>query len=136
MLRQLKLVPFDSVPSTKPAPDNFVKTRTDAVTMGISVRIGAMAITIPALLFCLSVSETTKVNNGPGEIPAANPKTAPDRRNSNGSIIMVLFAGFFHNLLKIHYNMLYIVMRIALPIDTSRKNGRIGLSLAVSKKIT
>ena len=50
-----------------------------------------MAIAIPAFLFCLSVSETTKVNNGPGEIPAANPKTAPDRRNSNGSIIMVLF---------------------------------------------
>jgi len=30
--------------------------------------------------------------------------------------------------------MLYIVMRIALPIDTSRKNGRIALSRAVSKK--
>jgi hypothetical protein len=95
-----------------------------------------MAITIPAFLFCLRVSETTKVNNGPGEIPAANPKTAPDRRNSNGSIIVVLFAGFFHALPKIHYNMLYIAMRIALPIDTSRKNGRIVLSFAVSEKIT
>jgi hypothetical protein len=33
-----------------------------------------MAIAIPAFLFCLSVSETTKVNNGPGKIPAAQPK--------------------------------------------------------------
>jgi len=51
--------------------------RTETVTTGMSVRTGAIAIAIPAFLFCLSVSETTKVNSGPGEMPAANPKTAP-----------------------------------------------------------
>ena len=82
---------MDIVPSAKSASDNFVRIKTDAITIGISVRIGAMAIAIPAFLLCLSVSETTKVNNGPGEIPAANPKIDPERRNSNDSIIMALF---------------------------------------------
>ncbi len=46
-------------------------------TMGISVINGATAIFTPSLLLCFRVSEMTRVNRGPGDIPAVSPNTAP-----------------------------------------------------------
>jgi hypothetical protein len=46
-------------------------------TIGISVINGARAIFTPSALLCLRVSDMTRVNRGPGEIPAVSPKTAP-----------------------------------------------------------
>ena len=46
-------------------------------TIGISVIKGATAIFTPSVLLCLRVSEMTRVNRGPGDIPAVSPKTAP-----------------------------------------------------------
>ena len=50
-------------------------------TIGISVINGATAIFTPSVLLCLRVSEMTRVNSGPGDIPAVSPKTAPMARN-------------------------------------------------------
>ena len=46
-------------------------------TIGISVIRGATAIFTPSVLLCLRVSEMTRVNRGPGDIPAVSPNTAP-----------------------------------------------------------
>ena len=46
-------------------------------TIGISVISGAIAIFTPSVLLCLRVSEMTRVNKGPGDIPAVSPNTAP-----------------------------------------------------------
>ena len=78
---------IDIVPSTRLKLDSFAKTKTDSNTIGISVRIGALATNIPSFLLCLIVSEMTKVNKGPGDIPATNPNNIPEIKNGRDSII-------------------------------------------------
>jgi len=72
---------IDIDPSTKLKPDSFFRIKTDNNIIGTSVKTGALAIIIPSFLLCFKVSEITKVNNGPGDIPAARPRSAPDIRN-------------------------------------------------------
>ena len=72
---------IDIVPSTKLKPDSFFKIKTDSNIIGTSVKTGALAIIIPSFLLCFKVSEMTRVNNGPGDIPAAIPSSAPESRN-------------------------------------------------------
>ena len=55
--------------------------------IGTSVRTGALAISIPSFLLCLTVSEMTSVNNGPGSIPAANPNKTPEIKKGKDSDI-------------------------------------------------
>jgi hypothetical protein len=65
------------MPSTISKLAIFERIKRVSSTMGISVINGAMAIFRPSLLLCLRVSEMTRVNRGPGDIPAVSPKTAP-----------------------------------------------------------
>ena len=49
-----------------------------AKTIGISVISGAHATLIPSFMLYCSVSLITKINKGPGEIPALKPKIIPE----------------------------------------------------------
>ena len=72
---------MDIEPSTKLNPDRFFRMKTESSITGISVKTGVLAIIIPSFLLCFKVSEMTKVNNGPGDIPAARPNNAPEIRD-------------------------------------------------------
>jgi hypothetical protein len=76
---------IDIDPSTKLNPDSLFRIKTDSNIIGTSVNTGALAIIIPSFLLCFKVSEMTKVNNGPGDNPAARPNNAPEIRNGMDS---------------------------------------------------
>lgn len=46
-------------------------------TIGKSDKSGTKAIFIPSFLLYFIVSVITKINNGPGDIPATNPNVIP-----------------------------------------------------------
>jgi len=72
---------IDIAPSAKLKPDSLFRIKTDSNIIGTSVKTGVLAIIIPSFLLCFKVSEMTKVNNGPGDSPAARPNNAPEIRN-------------------------------------------------------
>jgi hypothetical protein len=79
---------MDRIPSIRLKFANFDKTKMDNNTIGKSVRIGAHATIIPSFLLCFTVSEMTKVNKGPGNIPATNPNNIPEIKNGIDSTII------------------------------------------------
>ena len=58
--------------------------------MGKSVINGEIEIFNPSVLLCFIVCVITSVNNGPGDIPAVNPKKEPMTRNCNESTVIIL----------------------------------------------
>ena len=68
---------MEIIPNTKSELAIFERMKMVNNTIGISVINGATAIFIPSVLLCLRVSEMTRVNKGPGDIPAVSPNTAP-----------------------------------------------------------
>ena len=69
---------IEIAPRIKSKSDNFSKIKMLNITIGILDSKGDIAIFIPSLLLCNNVSDITKVNKGPGIIPADNPITAPE----------------------------------------------------------
>jgi hypothetical protein len=57
-----------------------------------------MATFIPSVFPCLRVSEKTRARRGPGEIPAMNPRSSPENRNSNSSSILTRFQALHNKL--------------------------------------
>lgn len=49
--------------------------------------MNSTATLMPSPLPRFNVSETTNVTRGPGDIPAAKPKTIPETKNSSCTII-------------------------------------------------
>ena len=75
---------IDIDPSTKLKPDRFFRMKTESNIIGISVKTGVLAIIIPSFLLCFKVSEMTKVNNGPGDIPGCQTKQRTGDKECHG----------------------------------------------------
>jgi hypothetical protein len=79
---------MEITPSIELKFDNFVSIKIVISTMGTSVTRGAIATLNPSFLLYFRVSDITRVSKGPGEIPAANPKTMLENKNGIAPIMI------------------------------------------------